>query len=705
MLWSKISKGLSAGRVQSVALRIICDREREIIAFIPKEYWLLTANFATTVGDIEYKGKFFGVDGKKLEIVSADDALKIGDAVEKNKSCRIGEITKKRKLKYAPPPFITSTLQQAAVQYLRISASQVMRIAQQLYEGVEIGGDGATGLITYMRTDSVSVSKEALSACRSFIESKLGADFLPEKPNFFKSSRNAQEAHEAIRPTDVFRSPENMKKFLNHEQFRLYSLIWKRFTASQMRPAEYDISTVATIVEGADAKNYEFRTGGSTLVFQGFLKIYENKVEEEREKDDELDGEGDFKNLFALKEASIVALKKLDREQKFTEPPPRFSEATLIKELDSNGIGRPSTYATILSTILSRKYVERAKGRLAPTELGFKVNDTLVRTVPELFQIGFTAEMETELDKIEEGGLDWKKMLSEFYDKFSVWLKEAKADGAPANEKVKMLLIAIEGIKKWNAPEKVGKRTYDDKKFFDSVKEHFESSEMISEKQWGALVSVAGKYREQIVNFDFIASKLKILDILKKSDQEKAERLDPDNLAKLTKIAAIVDELAILAKQENKVLEGKEKAVKNKYNDLSFLDSFSKRLLRGIPLSDKQSAVLARIAVKHKDSLKSFDEVSKIIGVDENNATGAIERKTTGEKENARIVDLLSELKKVNEWREGRGRRDDKSFFNSLSKQFSAKGALSEKQFAALEKMAMKYLGEGEQNSLQKKTV
>ncbi len=691
MLWSKISKGLSAGRVQSVALRIICEREREILAFVPREYWILTAKFAQGGAPLEYVGKLSAVDGAKAENISADDAARMADAIEKSKSCRIGEISTKRKLKHAPPPFITSTLQQAAVQYLRMSASHAMRVAQQLYEGIEIGGEGQTGLITYMRTDSFSVSKEALAACRSFIGDKFGADFLPEKPNFFKSGKGAQEAHEAIRPTDVFRTPDAMRQFLSPDQLRLYTFIWKRFVASQSRPAEYDVTTVSTLVGGADGRSYDFRTVGTVLVFQGYLKAYEAKSADE--DDAEPADAADSKALLLLKEGADAVLRKLDKEQKFTEPPARFSEATLIKELESNGIGRPSTYATILGTILGRKYVERAKGRLVPTELGFKVNDTLVRTVSDLFQVGFTAEMEAELDKVEEGDLDWKKMLSEFYAQFSVWLKSAKMEGAPSDDKVRPLMEALAAVGKWNPAEKAGRRKYDDRKFFDSVKEQFEANGAISERQWNALVSMAAKYKDQIVDFDSLASSLGISEMLSRSELEMKERMSPENVERSAKLAALVEELAKIAKEEGK--NGAEAGGgKGRYDDSSFLNSFSKRLSRGIPLSDKQAAVLGRIASKHKDKLASFAEIQTLIAIPgRGDGQAAVERKMTGEKENARISELLARLKKVQDWREGKGRRSDKTFFLSLSRQFSQRGALSEKQFSALEKMAAKYPG------------
>jgi DNA topoisomerase-1 len=677
MLWSKIAKGLSAGRVQSVALRIVCDREKEITAFIPKEYWNLTADISPDKKDWTFKGKLSSLDGEKVDVTSAEEAGKMEDAVLKNKSCSVDSVETKRKLKYSPPPFITSSLQQSAAQSLRLSASQTMRIAQQLYEGIEAGGEGAAGLITYMRTDSVSVAKEALFSCRDFIKAEFGAGFLPEKPNFFKSRESAQEAHEAIRPTNVSRKPEDLRNFLSYEQFKLYSLIWKRFIASQMKPAEYDVISVSTMVKGADDRKYEFRTSVSSLVFQGFLKAYDDKEEEdddESEKDSDLI---DAEKLLSLKAGSAAIIRNFEKEQKFTEPPPRFSEAALIKELESNGIGRPSTYATIMNTIMSRKYVIRAKGRLIPTELGFKVNDFLVETLSELFQIGFTAEMENDLDKIEEGKLQWKKMLSDFYAKFAIWVKDAKSIGAPEKADSTDLIKALDGIAEWNPPRKIGRRTYDDKKFFESVKKQFGENGIISEKQWHALKSVAVKYKPQIANFADIDARFKLADSASGKSSGGTAR-DPEAAAKT---AAVVKEIiAVLPKEKD--------SGKGKYDDSKFLKSFLIRLEDGIPLSPKQSAALRKIAMKHEANLTDFDKISEVLAINED---GHKEEIFLSDADNKKIADIIDAFKNMEKWDEASRRKNDKSFFSSLSRQFAVKKTLSPKQFAALEKMAGKY--------------
>ncbi|HOK04557.1 MAG TPA: type I DNA topoisomerase [Victivallales bacterium] len=702
MLWSKISKGLSAGRVQSVALRIICEREREIQNFVPEEYWLLNANFAKQNGLFEYKGKLVSVNGQKIANIKAVDAEKIAKAIEENNGSFIDDILLKRRQKYAPPPFITSTLQQTAVQYLRMTASQTMRIAQQLYEGIEIGGEGATGLITYMRTDSFNVSMEALGACRAFISQNFGEDFLPEKPNFFKSARTAQEAHEAIRPTSVFRTPESIRNYLSTEQFKLYSLIWKRFVASQTKPAEYDVVTVSTIVNGSDKMKYEFKTTGSTLVFDGYLKVYEINTEEDKSGENDCDNLDARTLLSSLEKGENVLMKCLNKEQKFTEPPARFSEATLIKELESNGIGRPSTYATILSTILSRKYVEKVKGRLLPTELGFKVNDILIRTLGELFQVGYTAQMEAELDKIEEGGLEWRKMLFDFYSQFSLWLKNAKLDGAPEDKNIKVLIEALDSVKNWELPDKGRGRKFNDKKFFESVKEYYNNAGTISEKQWKALLSLIVKYREQIENFKEISESFSLSKMIEKKEADDREKKLPHNVEKNQKIMNVISEILKIIKEQKNI--DVESNVKGRYDDSKFLYSFSKRLSSGGILSEKQLSVLSRIILKYKDKISSYEDLKTLLNIDENAlSVKKVERKMTGEQDNTKIAEIISQLNKIQDW-QGSGRRNDKSFFLSLAKQFTAKKTLSEKQYLALQKLASKYLlGEHLEQRIEKK--
>jgi len=417
LLWKKLARGLSAGRVQSVGLRLIVERERLIQKFVASEYWEIVAElFKPKIsGESKFDAKLDKIDGKKAEISNQGDAQSICDQL-KDKEFKVLEVRKTEKKRYASPPFITSTMQQEAFNKLRFNASKTMLIAQQLYEGIDIGEDNPVGLITYMRTDSPNVAAEAISEAREYIGRSFGRDFLPEKPNIFKAKKSAQEAHEAIRPSYVGRAPESLKDFLNHDQIRLYELIYNRFLASQMKPAEY----LATAVD-ITADKYIFIANGSHLIFEGFLAVY-NKDEDDEEK-------AKAKNVIPPLEAEeILGLNALTPSQHFTKPPPRYSDSSLIKALEEEGIGRPSTYAPIIYTIIMRDYVRRIKGYLNPTELGFKVNDMLVEYFPKILDPKFTAFMEEELDGIEEGSLSRQKVLEDFYAPFKESLDFAQAN-------------------------------------------------------------------------------------------------------------------------------------------------------------------------------------------------------------------------------------------------------------------------------------
>jgi DNA topoisomerase-1 len=429
LLWDKVRRGLSAGRVQTVALRLIVEREREIRAFIPKEYWSIHA-LLNGAEPPAFEAKLARHLGEEIEIGNQEAADKILAELH-GARWLANSVQQKEKRRYAAPPFTTSKLQQEAYNKLRFSAKRTMMLAQRLYEGVELGDEGSVALITYMRTDSVRVSQEALAQVRGYIADAYGASHLPEKPNFYKSKKEAQEAHEAIRPTEVARSPEDVKRFLEDDVYRLYRLIWQRFVASQMVPAIFDQTTIDVA-----AGEYTFRASGSVLKFAGFLAVYQETREE---KDEEADEEG--RTLPRVAEGQTLSLEKIRPEQHFTEPRPRYTEATIVKELEEKGIGRPSTYAAIISTIVDREYVSKDQGRLTPALLGEKVSDLLVKSFEDIFDVGFTARMEDELDEIEEGKLPWRKSVKEFYDRFEEDLEKASGEmesykaGIPTDEK------------------------------------------------------------------------------------------------------------------------------------------------------------------------------------------------------------------------------------------------------------------------------
>ncbi|MDD5129866.1 MAG: type I DNA topoisomerase [Candidatus Omnitrophica bacterium] len=424
LLWKKIARGLSAGRVQSIGLRLIVERERQIQKFTASEYWEITAElFKQKVsGESSFLAKLEKIDNQKAEIKRNEDAQEICRQL-KDKEFKVLEIKKTEKKRYAPAPFITSTMQQEAFNKLRFNASKTMLVAQQLYEGIDIGEDNPVGLITYMRTDSPNVAAEAIQEVREHIGRSFGKDFVPEKPNVFKAKKSAQQAHEAIRPSYVSRSPESLKDFLNHDQMRLYELIYNRFLSSQMKPAEF----LATSVD-IQADKYLFVANGSHLLFEGFLAAY-NKIQEEEEKEEQEEEKEKTKNVVPpLEKGEVLGLNTLVPSQHFTKPPARYSDSSLIKALEEEGIGRPSTYAPIIYTIILRDYVRRIKGYLNPSELGFKVNDMLVEYFPKIIDVKFTASIEEKLDEVEEGTLSRIAVLEEFYQPFKESLDFAQAN-------------------------------------------------------------------------------------------------------------------------------------------------------------------------------------------------------------------------------------------------------------------------------------
>ncbi len=418
LLWDKVRRGLSAGRVQTVALRLIVEREREIKAFEPKEYWTIDAQLHAAKPP-SFDARFLGKGEEKIEIGNGEEAEKIRAALEKA-AWIVRSVDKKERRRNAAAPFTTSKLQQDASRKLRFSVKRTMMIAQRLYEGVELGDEGLVGLITYMRTDSTRVSLDAIREVREFINQEYGPRYIPELPNAYKEKKEAQAAHEAIRPTSALRHPDQIKQYLKEDEYKVYKLIWQRFVASQMNPAVFDQTTV-DIDAKAGNETFWFRVTGSVLKFEGFLKVYEESKEGKDEEDEELKHK-----LPPVEVGQKLTLKSLKPEQHFTEPPPRYNEASLVKELEERGIGRPSTYATILGTIQERQYVQKLGGKFVPTEIGMVVTDLLVENFRDIFDVQYTARLEEELDEIEEGKEKWTDTLAEFYKHFAKDLKYAE---------------------------------------------------------------------------------------------------------------------------------------------------------------------------------------------------------------------------------------------------------------------------------------
>jgi DNA topoisomerase-1 len=440
LLWDKVRRGLSAGRVQTVAVRLIVEREREIGAFKPLEYWTLDAMLhPEKQADKSLKARFIGIDGEPARVANGQDkdgkaqfiANALGDKATMDETIdalnsakwSLTSVQAREQQRRPLAPFITSQLQRDASSKLGFNVRRTMGVAQRLYEGVDIGSEGTVGLITYMRTDSPRVAPEAITGAREWITRELGSKYLPENPNMYKGKKDAQDAHEAIRPTDASRTPESIAKYLSDEQLKLYTLIWRRFVASQMVPAVYDVTTANIAAKSTkNGKTYDFRISGSVLRFDGFLKVYE-VTEDKKDDDDESSNK-----LPSLDGVKTLELEKLDPEQHFTQPPPRYNEASLVKELEERGIGRPSTYASIINTIQDREYVVKhggSRGRFYPTEIGVVVCDLLVKNFPYIFDTAYTAKLETELDDIEEGSEKWTDLLNAFYGYFEKELNEA----------------------------------------------------------------------------------------------------------------------------------------------------------------------------------------------------------------------------------------------------------------------------------------
>jgi DNA topoisomerase I len=440
LLWSKVRRGLSMGRVQSVAVRLMCEREQEREAFRAEEYWSITALLAGT-NPPSFEAKLHSINGEEASISNADQAQKVVAAIQ-GKAFTVISIERKEKRRNPVAPFITSRLQQEAARKLHFTPKKTMTLAQQLYEGIEIGAEGSTGLITYMRTDSPRISNEAMTEAREVIQSRFGSEYLPETPNVYKTQKAAQEAHEAVRPTTAARDPESIKQYLEQDQYNLYKLIWNRFIASQMVPAILDVTRVES--KPLETKGtYLFRSSGTVVKFPGHTIVYMEGVDKElfaqKPRQEEEVEEGSDRQLPALEEGERLRLVEqteqtipgVTSKQHFTQPPPRYNEALLIKELEEKGIGRPSTYAAIISTIQDRKYVEKIEGRFIPTETGRTVNDFLMKGFPEIGNVDFTSHLEEELDEVEEGNKPWVETVRDFYDPFTREMARAKTIPGP----------------------------------------------------------------------------------------------------------------------------------------------------------------------------------------------------------------------------------------------------------------------------------
>ena len=509
MLWRRLKRGLSAGRVQSVALRLVCEREQEIEKFVPEAFWIMGAVVRKKVVPLDpFRIRLVKVGGEKADIKSAEAAEAIAADLE-GRALKVADVRTKTVTRHPSPPHITSTLQQAGSSYCSYSPQRTMSIAQKLYEGIDLG-DGPVGLITYMRTDSFAVAQDALTASRAFITEKFGADYCPEKPNYFRSRASAQEAHEAIRPTDATRTPESLKGYLDAAEMNIYRLVWQRFMASQMTDAKIRQRTVevAAVASAEDAKPYVFHATCSEIEFPGYMRV--TGAESRRKEKDE-----ETQTLPELTPGELLECLEWLSERKETKPPPRYSEASLVRAMEDNGVGRPSTYAQTMTTLRNRRYVAMKNRLLHPTILGRDVSSLLVETLGELFDVKFTASMEDSLDEVEKGVLPWDGMLRTFYDRFEKWMEQTKTP--PADEAaVRRVLDMFHVVETWAPEEKRGKRTFSDSKFVESVKKQLADKERaVSVRQLDALLRIGWRYREQIPEIETVIGECGRAEILK----------------------------------------------------------------------------------------------------------------------------------------------------------------------------------------------
>ena len=654
LLWKNIScannRSLSAGRVQSVALRLLVERQREIDSFKPETYFLMGVEARKPADEKSFVAKLAKLDGKKPEIRSRDAAnnvlLDLADA-----GLAVADVKAQPKVRHALPPFTTSTLQQAASSVLGFSPGKTMKLAQALYE---------QGRITYMRTDSVNVSEQARAAAKEFIVSACGPEYYPEKPNFFKSKADAQGAHEAIRPTDVALTPKTAS--LEPAALKLYDLIWRRFVASQMADAKTTVKTILVkAVKPAIAHDYVFSASATVIDFEGFLKVMKLSLKKKG-----ADGEDDADSDEVAYLPNVSVGDKLEAvrwisDEKQTKGPVHYSEASLIKALEENGVGRPSTYAATIETLKTREYAKTEKKKLVPLERGILVCDWLVKKLDSLFNVGYTAQMESELDKVAEKGEPMNQMLSEFYARF---LKEvgACAEPPPDRSKFEFVFGLLDQVRTWKPAKKVGKRIYDDKAFFESVKEQAAGGQRpLSGRQLEFLVKMAVQYADQIPQCE---SQLKEAGL--GAGASLVQKADPE----LVKFCfETMDRIGGMLENP-------------------FLKSLYEQFEKGRGLSPKQFGILARAVGENAGALEDCEQVRAKLA---EFVPGGFAPKA----EDPSIPSLLKLFDDVTEWRpaakKGKKVYDDHEFVRSLADQYSRRHSLSSRQIAALKRVATIY--------------
>ena len=653
LLWKNLQYGysLSAGRVQSAALRLLVEREREIAAFNPVAYWVLGVEASKGTKETSFIAKLARLDDAKPEVRSQEQAATLVDDLD-GAGLRVAYVKRQPKTRHPYPPFTTSTLQQAASSVCGFSPHRTMSIAQKLYEA---------GLITYMRTDSVNVAAVAREAAKELIVSEFGAAFVPEKPNFYKSKSGAQEAHEAIRPTDVRLHPAEAG--LDAASTKLYDLIWRRFLASQMAEARLVQTTVGLDAEKDGLRHtYLFTASTATVEFEGFLAVMKAAPKKAKAAEDADEDSDEVKSLPPLAEGEALTPVRWLSDRKETKPPPRYSEASLVKALEENGVGRPSTYAQTIEVLVDRQYATREARQLVPTPRGMDVNDWLVKKIEPLFNVGYTAQMEGELDKVEEGAERGNDMLSGFYRQFTAWVRDAQ-EPPPPTEKFTALFKLLDEVKTWRPPMTIGKRTFGDREFVESVRQQLAEGKMpVSEKQLQALVKVAVAYRDQIRD-----GEMRLVDLGYGPEIDRVKNAPSDELVKWC--FQTIDRIGGLTKNP-------------------FLNSLREQVDRGRVLSAKQFAILARSVGENAGALDDADQVRARLAP---YVPGGFEIAPV----DPAVPDLLALLETVKEWKEPvrRGRRvyNDHEFVSSLRDQYARRSSLSPRQVLALRRVCVNY--------------
>jgi DNA topoisomerase-1 len=653
----------SVGRVQTVALRLVVEREKEIEGFEPETYFAVGAQVRKQEAPLDpfmvklarINGESVGIKDRKLlpGAVKTPEQLESMQKELESSPLKVSDVVTKEVTRRARPPFITSTLQQSASGSLGLAPARTMGIAQKLYEA---------GLITYMRTDSFNIAESALAESRAFIGESYGAAYLPEKPNFYKSKGAAQEAHEAIRPTDVTIEPGREGVKLEAVEQKLYRLIWERFVASQMVPARIARRTVE--VEAGSENTYLFRATASDIIFPGYMKAsgIEAAADKPKEGDD-----SETEKLPPLEKNENLDVLDWLAEPKETKPVARYSEASLIRALEENGVGRPSTYAAIMSKLDEREYVVKEKRSLVPTDLGKELVELVLKTEGklksnnkiDLFEARFTADMETKLDEVEEGKIEWTDMMQEFYPSLLEWIEHAKETADPAL--VAKCFQALSDVKEWAPAVKSGRRTYDDSKTFEDLQQKVDEGELLSKRQGEMLHKMCCRYISQVP--DALATELELV-------QPEAVRGDTPR------------KIELLA---NVTFEEPRKVGKRTYDDKKFVSSLGDQITMGKRLSERQVAYLDTLLTKYSEQIENFDAIRAELKLDEKPEVEA----------DPSIAPILAMMEQVSEWAEPtvRGKREfnDKTFYDSLASQFKGKGALSDRQLGALKKMAARY--------------